>query len=89
MKVVHATLLLLAIALVASPSSGVMATTKFGGPAKYFQDTCSTVINPGPTCDSGECATQCARQFRGGVGECMRTKCRCIYTCAFPPPAIN
>ncbi|KAL5212315.1 hypothetical protein ABZP36_023162 [Zizania latifolia] len=87
MKAIQATLLLLAIVLVASPSSGVMAA-KFGG-AKYFQDTCSTVINPGPTCDSGECATKCARQFRGGVGDCMRTKCRCIYTCAVPPPASN
>ncbi|KAL5208104.1 hypothetical protein ABZP36_032539 [Zizania latifolia] len=87
MKTIQGTLLLLAIVLVASSSSGVMAA-RFGGP-KYFQDTCSVVINPGPTCDSGECATRCARQYRGGVGDCIRTKCRCVYTCAFPPSAAT
>ncbi|KAF0931228.1 hypothetical protein E2562_002577 [Oryza meyeriana var. granulata] len=87
MKAIHAALFL-AIVLVASSSSGVMAA-RITGP-KYFQDTCSAVINPGaPTCDSGLCAANCGGQYRGGVGQCIGTQCKCVYTCAFPPPARN
>ncbi|KAF0931229.1 hypothetical protein E2562_002578 [Oryza meyeriana var. granulata] len=65
---------------------------RIAGP-KYIQeddrDTCTAVINPGPTCDSGLCVANCQRQYRGGVGQCIGTQCRCVYTCAFlpPPPA--
>uniref|UniRef100_A0A0E0K5U9 Knottin scorpion toxin-like domain-containing protein n=1 Tax=Oryza punctata TaxID=4537 RepID=A0A0E0K5U9_ORYPU len=87
MKAFHAAaLLLLAMVVVASSSSGVMAA-KIPGP-KYFQDTCSAVLNPGsPSCDSGECVTNCPRQYKGGVGQCIRTQCKCVYTCASPVPA--
>uniref|UniRef100_A0A0E0GDI9 Knottin scorpion toxin-like domain-containing protein n=1 Tax=Oryza nivara TaxID=4536 RepID=A0A0E0GDI9_ORYNI len=89
MKAFHAALLLLlAMVLVASSSPGVMAA-KIAGP-KYFQDTCSAVLNPGaPSCDSGECATNCPRQYKGGVGQCIGTQCKCVYTCASPAPASN
>uniref|UniRef100_J3LHL1 Knottin scorpion toxin-like domain-containing protein n=1 Tax=Oryza brachyantha TaxID=4533 RepID=J3LHL1_ORYBR len=76
MKAVHAALLV-AVVLVASSSSGVMA------------DTCTAMINPGPTCDSGLCVANCQRQYGGGLGHCVGTRCKCVYTCAFPPPATN
>uniref|UniRef100_A0A0D9VLQ6 Knottin scorpion toxin-like domain-containing protein n=1 Tax=Leersia perrieri TaxID=77586 RepID=A0A0D9VLQ6_9ORYZ len=56
--------------------------------AKYFQDTCLEVIYPGaPSCDEGECNTRCRSKYKGGVGHCIRTDCKCIYTCTIPSPA--
>nr|XP_051196135.1 defensin-like protein 124 [Lolium perenne] len=73
--------LFLAIVLVVS-SAGSMAGKAVG--PNYFQDTCSAVIPAVPRCEAAKCAADCARRFKGGVGNCAGVGCRCVYTCAVP-----
>ncbi|CAM0943771.1 unnamed protein product [Alopecurus aequalis] len=50
---------------------------------------CNTLISPGPACNHEDCSANCAHEFKGGVGECIRAGCMCAYYghCA-PPPSL-
>uniref|UniRef100_A0A0D9VLQ7 Knottin scorpion toxin-like domain-containing protein n=1 Tax=Leersia perrieri TaxID=77586 RepID=A0A0D9VLQ7_9ORYZ len=88
MKTIHAALFL-AIVLVASSSSGVMAA-KLRGDQYFGQDNCMKVTNLGASsCDSDDCATNCSNNYEGGVGKCYGKQCKCVYPCTTPPPASN
>jgi len=64
------------------------STTDRVGP-NYFQDTCSATISPGTQCQPRKCSDDCTSRFRGGVGDCDHSVCRCVYTCPATPPAAK
>ncbi|KAG0535110.1 hypothetical protein BDA96_04G338500 [Sorghum bicolor] len=86
MKMGLMTLLLLAMFVVLSLPAD--STTDRVGP-NYFQDTCSATISPGTQCQPRKCSDDCTSRFRGGVGDCDHSVCRCVYTCPATPPAAK